>query len=137
MVVFKNMITNHRISDLTARINNAVSKNKYDLLVPNTKITRKILDVLEEEGFIRGYQLKDFNSLIINLKYYKNKSVINSLSVVSKPSKRVYFSKEEIIQWKNENNKFSLLLISTNMGIFTHQEALNWKIGGEVLISIS
>jgi small subunit ribosomal protein S8 len=131
------MITNHRISDLTARINNAVSKNKYDLLVPNTKITRKILDVLEEEGFIRGYQLKDFNSLIINLKYYKNKSVINSLSVVSKPSKRVYFSKEEIIQWKNENNKFSLLLISTNMGIFTHQEALNWKIGGEVLISIS
>jgi len=131
------MITNHRISDLTARINNAVSKNKYDLLVPNTKITRKILDVLEEEGFIRGYQLKDFNSLIINLKYYKNKSVINSLNVVSKPSKRVYFSKEEIIQWKNENNKFSLLLISTNMGIFTHQEALNWKIGGEVLISIS
>ena len=137
MVVFKNMITNHRISDLTARINNAINKNKYDLLVPNTKITRKILDVLEEEGFIRGYQLKDYNSLIINLKYYKNKSVINSLSVVSKPSKRVYFSKEEIIQWKNENNKFSLLLISTNMGIFTHQEALNWKIGGEVLISIS
>jgi small subunit ribosomal protein S8 len=131
------MITNHRISDLTARINNAVSKNKYDLLVPNTKITRKILDVLEEEGFIRGYQLKDFNSLIINLKYYKNKSVINSLSVVSKPSKRVYFSKEEIIQWKNENNKFSLLLISTNMGIFTHKDDLNWKIGGEVLISIS
>jgi len=131
------MITNHRISDLTARINNAINKNKYDLLVPNTKITRKILDVLEEEGFIRGYQLKDYNSLIINLKYYKNKSVINSLSVVSKPSKRVYFSKEEIIQWKNENNKFSLLLISTNMGIFTHQEALNWKIGGEVLISIS
>ena len=137
MVVFKNMITNHRISDLTARINNAINKNKYDLLVPNTKITRKILDVLEEEGFIRGYQLKDYNSLIINLKYYKNKSVINSLNVVSKPSKRVYFSKEEIIQWKNENNKFSLLLISTNMGIFTHQEALNWKIGGEVLISIS
>jgi len=131
------MITNHRISDLTARINNAINKNKYDLLVPNTKITRKILDVLEEEGFIRGYQLKDYNSLIINLKYYKNKSVINSLNVVSKPSKRVYFSKEEIIQWKNENNKFSLLLISTNMGIFTHQEALNWKIGGEVLISIS
>ena len=131
------MITNHRISDLTARINNAINKNKYDLLVPNTKITRKILDVLEEEGFIRGYQLKDYNSLIINLKYYKNKSVINSLNVVSKPSKRVYFSKEEIIQWKSENNKFSLLLISTNMGIFTHQEALNWKIGGEVLISIS
>ena len=130
------MITNHRISDLTARINNAINKNKYDLLVPNTKITRKILDVLEEEGFIRGYQLKDYNSLIINLKYYKNKSVINSLNVVSKPSKRVYFSKEEIIQWKNENNKFSLLLISTNMRIFTHQEALNWKIGGEVLISI-
>lgn len=131
------MITNHRISDLTARINNAINKNKYDLLVPNTKITRKILDVLEEEGFIRGYQLKDYNSLIINLKYYKNKSVINSLNVVSKPSKRVYFSKEEIIQWKNENNKFNVLLISTNMGIFTHQEALNWKIGGEVLISIS
>ena len=47
------------------------------------------------------------------------------------------FSKEEIIQWKNQNNKFDVLLISTNQGILTHQEALNLNIGGEVMISIS
>ena len=75
--------------------------------------------------------------MIINLKYYKNNSVVNSLKVISKPSKRIYFSKEEIIQWKNQNNKFDVLLISTNRGILTHQEALNLNLGGEILISIS
>jgi small subunit ribosomal protein S8 len=131
------MITNHRISDLVARLNNAITRKKADLLVPNTKVTKNILNVLEDQGFIRGYQLKSNNSLIINLKYYKNNSVVNSLKVVSKPSKRIYFSKEEIIQWKNQNNKFDVLLISTNRGILTHQEALNLNLGGEILISIS
>ena len=131
------MITNHRISDLVARLNNAITRKKADLLVPNTKVTKNILNVLEDQGFIRGYQLNSDNSLIINLKYYKNNSVVNSLKVISKPSKRIYFSKEEIIQWKNQNNKFDVLLISTNRGILTHQEALNLNLGGEILISIS
>jgi len=131
------MITNHRISDLVARLNNAITRKKDSLLAPNTKATKNILNILEEQGFIRGYQIKDNNSLIINLKYYKNNPVINSLKVISKPSRRIYFSKEEIIQWKNQSNKFDVLLISTNKGILTHQEALNLKLGGEVMISIS
>ena len=86
------MITNHRISDLVARLNNAITRKKDSLLVPDTKATKNILNVLEEQGFIRGYQLKNNNLLIINLKYYKNNPVINSLKVISKPSRRIYFS---------------------------------------------
>lgn len=71
------------------------------------------------------------------MKYFQDKSVINTFRIVSKPSRKVYFSKEDILQWKTQNNTFDLLILSTNKGVLTHQKALIQKTGGEVLVSIN
>ena len=133
------MTVNHTISDFVARINNAINKNKKDTFVNNTKTIRNLLDVLENEGFIVGYQTTSPKKDKINvlLKYFQGKSVINNFRVVSKPSRRVYLNKENIIQWKTQNNTFDLLILSTNKGVLTHQESLVKKTGGEVLVSIN
>ena len=133
------MAINHTISDFVARINNALGKNRKVALVPNTNTIRSLLDILESEGFIIGYQLEGpkSNNLKILLKYFQDKSVINTFRIVSKPSRKVYFSKEDILQWKTQNNTFDLLILSTNKGVLTHQKALIQKTGGEVLVSIN
>jgi len=133
------MTVNHTISDFVARINNAINKNKKDTFVNNTRTIKDLLDVLEKEGFIVGYQTTGpkENKINVLLKYFQGKSVINTFRVVSKPSRRVYLNKENIIQWKTQNNTFDLLILSTNKGVLTHQESLIQRTGGEVLVYIN
>jgi len=131
------MTTNHIISDFVTRINNALDRNKQSVLVPKTNLISKLLTVMETEGFIIGYRKKDLNCLEVFLKYFQDKPVINNFSSVSTPSRRVYLNKENIIHWKNQNNSFDLLILSTNKGVLTHQDALLKKAGGEVLVSLN
>ena len=131
------MTTNHIISDFVTRINNALRKNKRSVLVTKANIITKIVTVMEKEGFIIGYKIKDQRSLEVFLKYFHDKPVINNFSSISRPSRRVYLNKENIIHWKNPNNSFDLLILSTNKGVLTHQDALLKQTGGEVLVSLN
>lgn len=131
------MTTNYIISDFVTRINNALKKNKKFVIVPKANIIKRLLNVMENEGFIVGYKIYNENDLKVYLKYFQNKPVINNFNSISKPSRRVYFNKENIIQWKNQNNSFDLLILSTNKGVLTHQEALLKQAGGEVLVSLN
>ena len=131
------MTTNHIISDFVTRINNALSRNKQSVLVPKTNTISRVLTVMEQEGFIIGYKMENTNYIEVFLKYFQDKPVINNFSSVSTPSRRVYLNKENIIHWKNQNNCFDLLILSTNKGVLTHQDALLKKAGGEVLVSLN
>ena len=132
------MTTNHIISDFVARINNALQKDKKTVLVPRTNKIKNLLNVMEQEGFIVGYQDKvEDKKFNVFLKYFQDKPVINNFSSISKPSRRVYFSKKDIMQWKTQNSTFDLLIISTNKGVLTHQDSLSKGAGGEVLVSIN
>ena len=100
------------------------------------KTCESFLKILWREGFILGYKIDsiDSNSLKIFLKYKSNRPVINSLKIISKPSRRVYFTSKQI--WKIDSSKF-FIIFSTSKGLKTILDCKKLKIGGEPVIIIN
>mgnify|MGYP001184082329 FL=1 len=129
------MNVNHLISDTVTRIKNGFIGHKNSVSVLKSKQILSLINVLEEEGFIKGYTEGKY-TLNIWLKYVEGASVIQNIKVVSKPSKRVYFSIPDLIDWRNKINTFDILILSTTQGILTDKVALEKGIGGEILCII-
>ncbi len=129
------MNVNHLISDTIVRIKNGFIGHKNSVSVLKSKQVLSIINILEEEGFIKGHT-EDKYTINIWLKYVEGASVIQNIKVVSKPSKRVYFSIPDLIDWRNKTNTFDMLILSTTQGIFTDEVALKKGIGGEILCII-
>ena len=100
------------------------------------KICESFLKILWNEGFILGYKIdsKTSDKIKIFLKYKNGKPAINSIKIISKPSRRVYFSIKQI--WKLNSNK-SFIIFSTNKGLKSIIECKKLKIGGEPFIIIN
>ena len=100
------------------------------------KSCESFLQILWDEGFILGYIIddKDPNKLKIFLKYVNGQPIINSIKLVSKPSRRIYYSIKQI--WKINTNESSIIF-STNQGLKSITECKKLKIGGEPLIIIN
>jgi small subunit ribosomal protein S8 len=111
------------------------SKRKY-LFNQRKKICESFLQILWDEGFILGYKLEpnDPNLLKIYLKYNKGKPIINSIKVISKPSRRIFYSVKQI--WKIDSSKY-FIIFSTNKGLKSIIECKKLKIGGEPFIIIN
>ena len=103
------MNVNHLISDTIARIKNGFVGRKNTVSVLKSKQTSRIIEILEQEGFIRGY-LDNKNTITVQLKYLDGKSVIHNFKVISTPGERMYFGFKDLIDWKNETNSFHLSL---------------------------
>lgn len=103
---------------------------------PRKKICESFLKILWDEGFILGYTICTRNStkLKIFLKYKNNRPAINSIQLVSKPGRRIYYSINQI--WKIDSNK-SFLIFSTNRGLKSITCCKKNKIGGEPFIVIN
>jgi small subunit ribosomal protein S8 len=99
------------------------------------KICESFLTILWDEGLILGYTVdsNDSNLLKIFLKYKYGKPVINTIKVISKPSKRVYWSINQI--WKINSSK-NFIIFSTNKGLKSILDCKKLKLGGEPFISI-
>jgi small subunit ribosomal protein S8 len=99
-------------------------------------ICEAFLKLLWNEGFILGYIIdsNDPNKLKIFLKYKNGKPVINSIKLISKPSKRIYWSIDQI--WKIDSSK-NFIIFSTNKGLKTIVDCKRLKIGGEPFIVIN
>ncbi len=125
------------IADMLTRIRNANSSKHDSVTVPSSKIKLAIAKILNDEGYIAGYELveDDKQGIIkINLKYGANKtSVISGLKRVSKPGLRVYANKEEL---PKVLKGLGIAIISTSKGIMTDKEARKLNVGGEVLAFI-
>ena len=126
---------NDTIADMLTRIRNANLAKHQIVQVPSTKMTKNILQVLREEGFIYefeeiGENLK--NHIIISLKYKgKNKKpVITELKRISKPGFRVYANHKEL---PKVLGGIGIAIISTSQGIMTDKNARHFGLGGEVL----
>lgn len=131
-------MVNDTISDMLTRIRNANLAKHQIVQVPATKITRNIIKVLREEGFI--YEFEEIGEnlrcyLLISLKYKgKNKKpVITSLKRISKPGLRVYANHKEI---PRVLGGIGIAIISTSKGIMTDSQARHNGLGGEVLCYI-
>nr|YP_009495536.1 ribosomal protein S8 [Psammoneis japonica]AWQ64266.1 ribosomal protein S8 [Psammoneis japonica] len=119
-----------------ANIRNGQLVKRAFVLQSRKKICEALLSILWDEGFILGYKVlkTDLNMLKIFLKYKNGQPVINSLKVISKPGHRIYYSAKQL--WKiNSNN--SLIIVSTNQGLFSLVECKKLNLGGEPLIAIN
>lgn len=124
---------NDIISDMIIRIKNAQSKKLMSTKCLYSNTVLSILNILYEEGYIRGYKQVNFKELEIFLKYYLDQPVIQNIKRISKPGRRVYYSNKDLLN----NNSSELYIISTSKGILSSIKASQMKLGGEALFKIS
>ena len=122
------------IADLLTRIKNANTSKHETVDVPASNMKKAIVDILNEEGYIKGYQVIEDGKqgvIRITLKYGpKNEKVISGLKRVSKPGLRYYASAEEL---PRVLKGLGIAIVSTSKGIMTDKKARAQHIGGEVL----
>lgn len=125
------------IADMLTRIRNANSAKHETVDVPASNMKKAIAEILNEEGYIKNYQVieDDKQGVIrIALKYGPNKEkVISGLKRVSKPGLRIYAGAEEL---PRVLKGLGIAIISTSKGIMTDKKARKENIGGEVLAFI-
>jgi len=131
------MQLNDPIGDLIARINNAQMRKKPKVSTPGSRLRVSVLDVLKNEGFIRGYAAVEHSDgrreLEIELKYFDGEPVIREFSRVSKPGRRVYVAVRNL---PRINNGLGLAILSTPKGVMADHDARDANVGGEVLCTI-
>ena len=127
------MVVTDAIADMLTRIRNANQMRYQEVLVPSSKMKVEIAKILDAEGFITNYTVKD-NTLTLTLKYGQNKErVITGLKRISKPGLRVYAGAEEI---PHVLNGLGIAIISTPKGVMTDKLARKNNVGGEVIAYI-
>jgi len=125
------------IADLLTRIRNAHHAEKLSLTMPGSKIKHAIAKVLQDEGYIEGFNLDELDgkpAITIQLKYYEGSPVIENIKRISKPGLRVYKSAEEL---PSVNGGLGVAIVSTSKGIMTDRAARSAGVGGEILCSVS
>jgi small subunit ribosomal protein S8 len=125
------------IGDLLARIRNGQMRGTSKIKSPASKLRARVLDVLQAEGFIRGYAEVEFKNglkeLEIELKYHEGRPVIRELKRVSTPGRRVYAGAKEL---RPHRQGLGLSIVSTPQGVMTDASAREKNVGGEVLCQI-
>ena len=124
------------IGDLITRIRNGQLRRKSKISSPNSRLRIRLLDVLQEEGFIRGYaevEVKGQRELEIELKYHEGQPVIRELKRVSTPGRRVYSSVKDL---KPHRSGLGVSILSTPQGLMTDTSAREKNVGGEVLCQV-
>ena len=124
------------IGDLLTRIRNGQLRRKAKISSPNSRLRVRLLDVLQAEGYIRGYaevETKGHRELEIELKYHEGEPAIRELKRVSTPGRRVYSSVSEL---KPHRQGLGVSIISTPKGVMTDITAREQNVGGEVLCQV-
>ena len=128
---------NDPLGDMLTRIRNAQMRGKSTVSTPASKLRAWVLDVLTDEGYIRGYEKKDTangqGELVISLKYFEGEPVIRELKRVSTPGRRVYMGVKDI---PSVRNGLGLSIISTPKGVMSDAAARSANVGGEVLCTV-
>ncbi|MGH6956368.1 MAG: 30S ribosomal protein S8 [Caulobacteraceae bacterium] len=131
------MAANDPIGDMIARIRNAGERRRSKVLTPASRLRQRVLDVLQAEGYIRGYSLgasaDGFAQIEIELKYFDGDPVIVEIARVSKPGRRVYSSIDDL---KPVKNGLGISILSTSKGVMSDTAARDANVGGEVLCRV-
>ena len=128
---------NDPIGDMLTRIRNAQMRGKSVVNVPASKLRCWVLDVLKDEGYIRGYEKTTGEgghpTIGISLKYYDGGPVIRELKRVSKPGRRVYLGVKDI---PHVRQGLGISIVSTPQGVMSDAAARSANVGGEVLCTV-
>ncbi len=128
---------NDPLGDMLTRIRNAQMRGKSSVNTPASKLRRWVLDVLKDEGYIRGYSeteiVNGVSELEIELKYYEGQPVIQEIQRVSKPGRRVYSSVKTMPVVRNG---LGISIVSTPKGVMSDNAAREKNVGGEILCRV-
>ena len=131
------MSVNDPLGDMLTRIRNAGMRRKGKVSTPGSKLRANVLDVLEQEGYIRGYSQTDLGNgrteFDIELKYFDGQPVIKDVQRVSKPGRRVYSA---VTQMPRVANGLGITIMSTPKGVMADHVAREQNVGGEVLCKV-
>jgi small subunit ribosomal protein S8 len=131
------MSMNDPLGDMLTRIRNAQMRRKSKVSTPGSRLRQHVLDVLQQEGFIRGYSTAEFGNgrteFEIELKYYEGAPVIREIQRVSKPGRRVYTAVDAM---PKVANGLGVTIISTPKGVMADHAAREANVGGEVLCKV-
>ena len=125
------------LGDMLTRIRNGQRVGKPQINCPSSKFRTNVLEVLQREGYIRGYRYveesKSQPHLEIELKYHEGSPVIRTIKRVSRPGRRIYASIKEL---RPINNGLGISILSTPRGVMADAEARAANVGGEVLCTV-
>jgi small subunit ribosomal protein S8 len=125
---------NDYISDLLARLQNGIMIKKENIKVPNTKMVKSILKVLEQENMIKSFEETDDNEIVVQPLYFEDDTpVVKNFIRVSKPGQRIYVSNTEIVPVLNGRG---ISIISTSSGVMSGAMAKGQNLGGELICKI-
>lgn len=124
------------LADMLARLRNGQMAKHSSVTMPSSKTKIAVAQVLEAEGYIRGYSVQESAKpeLTVELKYYEGKPVIESLKRVSRPGLRIYNSQTKL---PKVQGGLGVAIVSTNKGVMTDRAARAAGVGGEVLCYVS
>jgi small subunit ribosomal protein S8 len=124
------------LGDMLTRIRNAQLRKKSKVTTPGSKLRAHVLDVLQAEGYIRGYSAVEQDGTAefeIELKYFDGEPVIREIERISKPGRRVYTSVKNLPRVKNG---LGVSILSTPKGVMSDAEARDQNVGGEILCRV-
>lgn len=124
------------LGDMLTRIRNGQQARKDSVLTPASKLRIRVLDVLQREGYIRGYTqeaLAGHDGIRIELKYFEGQPAIKHVARVSKPGRRVYSGSQDLPRIRNG---LGITIVSTPKGVLSDAEARDANVGGEVLAEV-
>jgi small subunit ribosomal protein S8 len=130
------MLLNDPLGDMLTRIRNAQLRKLPSVATPASTLRARVLDVLQSEGYIRGYAEVELNGKAeyqIELKYSDGEPVIREIHRVSKPGRRVYSSVKGI---PRVADGLGVSILSTPKGVMSDHEARSQNVGGEVLCRV-
>ena len=128
---------NDPIGDMLTRIRNAQMRGKSTVMVPASKLRGWVLDVLADEGYIRGHEKTDgangHPAFEVSLKYFDGAPVIREMKRVSKPGRRVYMGVKDL---PSVRKGLGVSIVSTPKGVMSDAAARSANVGGEVLCTV-
>ncbi len=125
------------IADMLARIRNAHMRKKATVRMPASRMRERVLQVLADEGYIRGFQRIELEGgkadIEVELKYFDGEPVIREIRRVSKPGRRVYTSVEDM---PLVYNGLGIAILSTSKGVMSDAKARELNVGGEIICTV-
>lgn len=128
------------VADLLARVRNAALAGKAQVAIPHSKVKEAVIRILSEEGFVGSYEVvahktvKNAKTVIANLRYDEDgEPVIHHMRKISKPGQRVY---SKLPEKAGVRSGLGVQILSTSRGVMTDRQAIETRVGGELLAEV-
>lgn len=124
------------VADMLTRIRNAQMIGIEKISMPHSIFKSEILKVLQDEGFIKSFEVKaeDAKKTVdVTLKYYQGRPVIEKIKRISRPALRVYKGYDKIPLVRGG---LGIAIVSTPKGVMSDKAARAQQVGGELLCTV-